>query len=186
MDKMKEIWKPIKGYEGLYDISSLGRVRSLSRVVESRKGVYYKTKDKILNPWKNKTVEYLMVTLYKNGKSKKILLHRLLAIAFIPNPYKKPCIDHINGNRTDNRLENLRWCTYMENTNSPLCLNKMIKCMEHLAKRIAQISIIDGSIIETYNSSGDVERKTGFHRGNITACCRGESETSYGYKWKYI
>ena len=111
----EEIWKPIKDYEGLYEVSNLGRVKSLN---------YRKTgKEKIL-----KNIEcnngYLKVGLIKFGKCKMCSIHRLVAEAFIPNPEDKPCIDHINTIKNDNRVENLRWVTHKENNNNPLTKKK--------------------------------------------------------------
>ena len=103
----KEIWKDIEGYEGLYQISNLGRIKSS-----------YNGKEKILKPFDNHG--YFRIQLYKNGVRKKETIHRLVAKAFIPNPENKPYIDHINTIRTDNRVENLRWVTHEENNNNPL------------------------------------------------------------------
>ena len=111
----EEIWKPIKDFEGYYEVSNIGRVRSLN---------YKRTgKEKIL-----KNIEdykgYLEVGLTKNGKRKQFKVHRLVAEAFIPNPENKPCIDHINTVKSDNRVENLRWVTYKENSNNEKTLEK--------------------------------------------------------------
>ena len=111
----EEIWKPIKDFEGYYEVSNIGRVRSLN---------YKRTgKGKIL-----KNIEdykgYLEVGLTKNGKRKQFRIHRLVAEAFIPNPENKPCIDHINTVKSDNRVENLRWVTYKENSNNEKTLEK--------------------------------------------------------------
>ena len=112
-----EIFKDIKGYEGLYQISNLGNVKSLN---------YGKTgKEKLLKPAPN-SKGYLNVSLVKNKKKTNFLVHRLVAQAFIPNPkpkFKKQ-IDHINTIRTDNRVENLRWVTSLENCNNPITLEK--------------------------------------------------------------
>ena len=112
----EEVWKPIKDYEGLYEISNLGRVKSLNyggtgkgkilKNIEDRKG-------------------YLKVCLTKNGRHKILKVHRLVAEAFIPNPGNKPCVDHINTIKNDNRVENLRWVTHKENSNNPLTKKKM-------------------------------------------------------------
>ena len=106
---MEEIWVDIKGYEGLYQVSNQGRVKRL----------YKNGKIRILKPSLDNN-GYLYVTLSKNNKPKIFKLHRLIAINFIPNPENKPCIDHINTIRTDNRVENLRWVTKKENSNNPL------------------------------------------------------------------
>lgn len=98
-----EIWKDIKGYEGLYQISNLGNVKSLRKNVIlkcskcSREGNYYKA------------------GLYKNGKTKTILVHKLVANAFIPNPNNLPCINHKDENKLNNKADNLEWCTYKQN-----------------------------------------------------------------------
>lgn len=183
---MEERWKPIKGYEGFYEISSLCRIRSLSRKVKSKSIGFAVTKERILEPWMNRSVGYYMVTLYKYGKNRKLLVHRLFAEAFIPNPENKPCIDHINGIRSDNRVENLRWCTHKENTTFPLATERRIRSMNFKAKRVAQIELSTGKIIKVCFSAGEVERQTGYKRSLISACCRGESLTSHGYKWKYV
>lgn len=109
-----EIWKDIKGYEGIYKISSLGRVKSLQRIVENY-GFQKKAllKERILKPSMDRY--YYMVRLRKNGESKQFKIHRLLALHFIDNPDSKPHINHIDGNKKNNSLSNLEWCTASEN-----------------------------------------------------------------------
>ena len=110
MSKQIEEWKPVIGYEGIYEVSDCGNVRSLN---------YNKSgKVKLLKQITAKD-GYLVVCLHKNGKQKEGKVHRLVATAFIPNPDNKPCIDHISTIRNDNRVENLRWATSMENSNNP-------------------------------------------------------------------
>ena len=106
-----EIWKDIKKFEGIYQVSNLGNIKSLNNNKTKKEKILKLNKDK---------KGYLYVDLYKNNKSKRFVVHRLVAEAFIPNPENKPCIDHINTIRDDNRVENLRWVTYKENCNNPL------------------------------------------------------------------
>lgn len=108
-----EIWKDIKGYEGLYQISNLGNVKSLERTCKSKNGLR-KVAEKILKTKKDKN-GYIIQSLSKNHISKHYKIHRLLALHFIPNPNNKPQVNHINGIKDDNRLNNLEWCTPSEN-----------------------------------------------------------------------
>lgn len=115
-----ELWKPIKGYEGLYEVSNMGNVKSLPKM----RG-YIKSKEKIMKPFKNNN-GYLLVSLSKNNKQKHFQVHRLVASAFILNKDNKSQVDHINRIRDDNRVENLRWVTASENGNNT-CLNSIIE-----------------------------------------------------------
>ncbi len=105
MKSKKEIWKPVPEYEGIYEVSNLGRIKSLSRG---------KRKEKILNP---NSGRYKNVFLSKNGDYCKMLLHRIVAIVFIPNPENKPQVNHKDGNKFNNEVSNLEWCTHQENMN---------------------------------------------------------------------
>ena len=110
---MEEIWKDIKGYEGLYQISSLGRVKSLSRKISNEKRTYL-SKEKILKIHLRKD-GYCRIGLTKNKKQQQFLVHRLVSHAFIPNPENKPCINHKDGDKENNYVNNLEWCTSSEN-----------------------------------------------------------------------
>lgn len=113
-----EVWRPVKGYEGLYEVSNLGNVRSIDRhVMIGNQYCLLKGKPKKASPH---SMGYLSTELYKNSQRTHYLIHRLVAEAFIPNPSNLPCIDHINTVKDDNRVENLRWCTNKENMNNPL------------------------------------------------------------------
>lgn len=117
-DLKTEIWKPIKDYEGLYEVSNMGNVRSVDRyVMFGDRCCFLKGKPKKASPDSD---GYLITRLSKNGQGKNYLVHRLVAEAFIPNPNDLPFIDHINTIRDDNRVENLRWCSQKENCNNPL------------------------------------------------------------------
>lgn len=109
---MEEIWKPIRDYVGLYEVSNLGNVRSLPKMCGFRKD-----KGRIIKPFTNNN-GYSLVSLSKDGKMKHFQVHRLVATEFIDNPDDKPQVDHINRNRLDNRVENLRWASASENGNN--------------------------------------------------------------------
>jgi len=174
---MKEKWKDIENYEGLYQISNLGRVRRTDN-----------GKERLLKPFLIKG--YYVVRLSKKGIAKNKSMHRLIAKAFIPNEKKYNIVDHINGIKTDNRIENLEWVTAKENTirawKKGLChqyyKGKFGK--EHIkSKKILQIK--DNKIINEYFGSYEAERKTGIWHSSINECCKNKRKTAGGFKWKY-
>ena len=156
MEKLfNEIWKPVKGYEGLYEVSNLGRIKSSERIVLKHRGkktVLYPQKEMIRTLHHDKG-KYLRVALSKNDIKHNFLVHRLVAEAFIPNPKNLPDIDHINTIRDDNRAENLRWCTKKENANNPLTrehltyqkTNKPIYYIDEQGKKIHFKSISEAA-----------------------------------------
>ena len=170
---MQEIWKDIKEYEGLYQVSNLGRVRSLPRTARNNNG-YRKVVERFLKL--NLVYGYFTARLNKNNKGRLFKVHRLVAEAFIPNPENKPCIDHINGCRTDNRVENLRWVTYKENSNNIITKLRF--------RRLSNVLCTETGII--YTSATDAEKETGIHRSSISAVCQGKVKTAGGYHWEYI
>ena len=177
MSENIEIWKPVVGYEGLYEVSNLGNVRSLN--------YNHTNKPKLLKQdlCKNNN---LRVTLYNRTK-KRFLVHRIVAEAFMPNPYNKPEIDHINTIRTDNRVENLRWVTHTENMNNPITHTKSINSKLHYTynmKAVIQTSK-DGTFIQEYKCTREAERATNIDHRSINKCCKGIYKTAGGYIWKY-
>lgn len=183
---MEEIWKDIKDFEDLYQVSNMGRVKSLERVILRNNGNPQTIKERFVKLCKNKQ-GYYQVSLWKNGVEKRYLLHRLIAEHFIPNPENKPCIDHINTDPTDNRIENLRWCTHKENNNNPLTIkhrskprNWNIKGFNHWqSKPVAQLTK-QGELLNIYPNAYSV----GIFQ--INACCNGKRKTAGGYKWQYV
>lgn len=114
---MNEIWKDIKGYEGIYQVSNLGRVKALERVWYSgRNGCTKRTKPEHIMKYRlAKNTGYCLLKLVKNGVEKHVLVHRLVAETFIPNPNNLPEVNHIDGNKENNCVDNLEWCTEKEN-----------------------------------------------------------------------
>lgn len=182
---MEEIWKDIENYEGLYQVSNLGRVRSLDRVVKSERTGYKTVRGKIIKPTIQNT-GYYYVLLYKDGKALRKTLHRIIAKAFIPNPENKPQIDHINGDKTDCRIENMRWVTPGENNSNPhRCKEFSCSKSGNGYKKIRQYSL-DGTFIKEWDGSKpaaiSLGKKSSAH---IVDCLAGRKHSAYGYKWAY-
>jgi len=148
MKETKEIWKVIEGYEGYYEVSNLGRVKSLRRWRRSGKGGYFQ-KEKILKTSIYEKAKYFSVELYKDSKRKRMTVHRIVAQAFITNPDNKQTVNHIDGNRHNNCIENLEWCTQKENIHHALAIgtgtigernglskltNEQVKCLRNVYK----------------------------------------------------
>ena len=189
---MKEIWKDIKGYKGLYQVSNLGRVKSLSRkiIVESKNKNYKfkkKLKEKILKPQMS-GYGYLIVGLYnKKTKNKKFIVHRIVAQAFIPNPNNLPQVNHISGIKTDNSISNLEWCTNSENQLHAYKIglkHNKIGCNNKKSKPIIQYDLKKNFIKEWANKR-EIERILGLDSSNISKCCKGKQRICKGYIWKY-
>lgn len=123
---MKEIWKDIPNYEGLYQASNIGRIKSLARYIHRGHGAYIRREDKILKNILD-SKGYYKVTLCKDETRKQCLVHQLVAKTFLPNPNGFVYVDHVNTDRIDNRVENLRWCSSKENNNNPMSLRKRSK-----------------------------------------------------------
>ena len=188
-----EIWKDIVGYEDLYQISNMGRVKSLERIARNN----HKIKEKILTPNLNKG-GYLRVHLRKDNYSYTPLIHRLVAQAFLPNPNNKPQIDHINTNKTDNRVCNLRWTTASENMKNPITLESsriansgennpmfgVIGANNKRSRTVLQFTK-DGEFIKKWVCINDIKRELGINVSNIPECCKGKHKTVNGYKWEY-
>ena len=168
---LNEIWKPIKGYEGLYEVSNLGRVRSLV----NNKGQY---REKILKH--NIRNGYPSVTLCKNKKLKSFTIHRLVAEAFLPNPDNLPCVNHKDENRLNNFVNNLEWCTYSYNINYGTGLKRRSITQ---SKPVLQYDL-EGNFIREWPSTMECERN-GYQNTGISHCCLGKLKTYKGFIWEY-
>ena len=179
-----EIWKDIEGYEGLYQVSNEGRVKSLERVVIMKNGTSKTWNGTILKGGKTKK-GYMYVNLSKNNVKDPRYVHILVATAFIPNPHNYTVVHHINGNHQDNRVENLCWMPKVEHD-----AVHAKERGEKLSMRVDQIDRITGEVLYKWESLSEVERQLGYSIGNICACCKNkylrEGNNIYkGFKWSY-
>lgn len=165
---MNEIWRPIKGFETLYEVSNKGRIRSLCgrygnlRIVKLGHG----------------SRGYMNVCLCDHGKQTTRNVHRIVAETFIPNPDNLPCVNHKDEDKTNNDVSNLEWCSYYYNntygdrlTKSAIKRGKPVKCVE---------------TGETYASGRAAQRATGIKQGDISNCCNGKRITAGGFHWEFV
>ena len=165
---MQEIWKPVVGYEGLYEISNLGRVKSLPR-----NGTSFS--EKILQHSIAKG--YRQVILSKNNERKSVTIHRLVATAFLPNEKNYPCINHKDENKQNNDVSNLEWCSYAYNNTYN---DRAKKASKKTGKKVLCVELNT-----IFNSLAEAERATNIKAGNICWCCKGNWLSAGGYHWRY-
>lgn len=178
---MEEIWKDIEGYEGLYQVSNFGNVRSIPR-----KGTY-KTVH-ILKPGKTRK-GYFQVILTKNSIGKPFRIHRLVAKAFIPNLNNLPQVNHKDGNKLNNCVDNLEWCTNEYNMKESWRLglrdNIYKKGKENSRSVIINQYNFQGEFVKKWYCVRDIERELNFDNRNICACARHKRKSAYGFIWRY-
>ena len=184
-----EIWKDIKGYEGKYQVSSLGRIKSLYRW----NGKAFYSREHIIKSYINKN-GYVYIALMKNNKNKNCRLHRLVAEAFLDNPNNYNDINHKDGNKENNNINNLEYCTKSYNMKHAF-KNNLWKSPNsgrfgsnsYKAKKVAMVDKNTNEIIKTFNSIIDATHFVNKNSsGHIVNCCKGKLKTAYGYKWQYI
>lgn len=174
-----EEWKDIKGYEGIYQVSNLGRVKSLERIVLRNNKYDIHLKEKIL--YQGIRSGYKVVFFKKDGIRKSYQVHRLVAEAFIPNTDNKKQVNHINGIKIDNNCFNLEWTTPKENIKHAY-MTGLSKIKNN--KKVLQFDL-DMNFIKEYESLCEAERKTKVNHSNISKCCRGIFKQANGYIWRY-
>lgn len=183
--KIIELWRPIEDYEGIYEISNKGRVRSCA--VSNR---WKNSKNLVLLKPRVNKYGYVSISLYKNGKGRTFNIHRLVAKAFIMNPINLPIVNHRDENRTNNSVHNLEWCTYKYNNEyndrkkRAVAHTDYSKRPKKKGKPILQYTL-DGKLLNRWESAKDVEEVKGLGRKNISCCLRGKSKSAYGFLWKY-
>lgn len=180
---MKEIWKKVNSYEGWYEISNFGRLKSLDRYVNKGNGNVRIAKGKIIKPTLC-TNGYLEYVLYKNGVKKVVLAHRLVAQHFIPNPENKLEVNHIDENIQNNRVDNLEWLTSKENANYGTRNKKCRDCNKKYFKPVLQYDL-EGNFIKEYETLGDASRYINGDISAIIRVCKKRQNIAYGYIWKY-
>lgn len=203
---MEEIWKDIEGFEGKYQISNLGRILMLGLYSDGRS---YKRRIKKTR-FNKDGYEYANLTDW-NGNVKTFKIHRLVATHFIPNPNNYPCVDHIDTVKANNKLDNLRWCTYVMNANNPITkqhlsnscrlysLQDFVREQRRInalkkenieARRIKVIKAVEqfnknGEYVQTFNSVTEAAKSVQGKTTNITRACKGRRHIAYGFIWKY-
>lgn len=179
----KEIFMDIPDFEGMYQVSNFGRIKSCDRIICNGRF----QEGKIMKQTKTKK-GYLRIYLRKDGEKYTFQVHRLVAIVFIPNTENKPCIDHINGVKYDNRVVNLRWCTNLENVHYSMDNEtRHIFTPEEsvVSRKVAKLDL-QGNEIEVYPSVSEAARKNGIKSATkISSVCNGNRRTAGGFKWEY-
>lgn len=181
----KEIWKDIEGYENYYQISNLGNIKSLPRKIINNKG-YYISKEKILSAGLSAS-GYMHIALCRFGKNKTFKIHRLKAIAFIPNPENKPCINHIDGNKLNNDIYNLEWCTHSENHKHAfkIGLKTPHHNTDHSSNKPVNQLDLNMNFIAKYKSIHEAFRITGIDYRMISKVCTGIQKKTHGFVFEY-
>lgn len=181
---MKEIWKDIPNYEGLYQVSNLGNVRRIKKWCGNKNTKIYKEDNTIIKKHITNKPKYYFVVLSKNSIRKNVRIHRLVAQAFIPNPNNLPQVNHKDGNKLNNCVNNLEWCTNSYNISHAIKNGLWEHRSDNVRKSVLQYDK-NYNFIKKYNSLLEAEKETGVSNGNISNCCKSKSKTAGGYIWEY-
>lgn len=182
---MEELWRPIPNYEGYYEASNLGRIRSVYR---------YK---RVLKPMISNT-GYERVDLFKNRHRKQYSVHRLVAITFVDNPDNKPFVNHRDENKINNCADNLEWVTHVENCRYGTAIERRTKHFDYSKRKINNAGQIeacskpiaqytkDGRFVRNWKSASECARKNRWQISNIRRCCKKEYATAYGFVFREV
>lgn len=183
MDNSIEIWKDIEGYEGMYQVSNMGRVRALDRVKPNSGGQI--AKGHIL-PQSDNGHGYRFVSLWKFNKGRRFYVHRLVASAFIPNPNNFPIINHKDENKSNNRYENLEWCTQKYNANYGTHTRRVKESfIANGNNRPVDVYDMNGAFLKTFDCSNEVCKELGVHRRGLYLVCQGVAKSYKGYRFAF-
>ena len=183
-----EMWRDIRGYEGLYQVSNYGRVRSLDRYVKGKSNSLRLLKGRIIRQIQHG--DYLHVLLYRNGVGKWLEVHQLVAQTFIPNPHDYDVVHHKDHDPSNNRVENLEW---MPN-NEHAAMHAAIRAKERGWGTTVYQYTLDGELVAIFPSTSEAAKQFGFDKNEISICCRGgrhrnkkwiARKTHKGFKWSY-
>ena len=181
---MEEIWKDVVGYKGLYQVSNLGKVKSYSRVVRC-KGGFRTQPSKVLSPQTDKRKNfYNFVRLYKNGISKPFFVHRLVANAFIPNPQNIPQVNHKDGNKLNNNVDNLEWCSTRENCLHAFRLGLNTPQITHY-RGVKAFRCDNNSFVGEFDSIHSAAKKLGLNVAHVCSVLHGRYKHTGGYYFEY-
>lgn len=188
---MEEIWKDIEGYEGIYQVSNLGRVRSLDRIItqhhpETGKDVTYVVHGQIMAPYFNMN-GYQCVRLRSEKGRRTFLVHRLVAKEFVPNPNGYDIVNHKDESRDNNHADNLEWCTQKYNVNYGTSIQRLSEShmnRSDLSKAVEMLSL-GGELLKEFPSAREAARFLRASNSHISRCCRDNSKTCKGYRWRY-
>lgn len=189
----KEVWRPAKGFDGIYEVSNYGHVLS--------RNLYHKKEPVILKTWLGNR-GYLRITLRKNGSIVHKQVATLVAEAFLPNPNNLPQVNHKDENKTNNFVwvnedgsvdparSNLEWCSCKQNINHGTRNRRMVETRTRLGqsrgeKAVVQLSM-EGKLVNIFRSSCEAQRETGAFASIISKCCRGQKQKHHGFRWQYL
>lgn len=185
-----EEWRDVKGYDGIYQVSNIGNVRSVTHTTVYKDGRVGHYEGKMLTP-QNGNNGYKFVNLSKNGITNNVDIHRLVAETFLPKDDERNVVNHKDGNKHNNTVENLEWVTYSENSKHAVRTGLLdmkpfiIAGQTARKKKIAQIDT-KGKIIKVFDSGAEAARQLGLSIGNISSCANGIRKTTGGYHWQFV